>query len=88
VGSAANRLVGPPHPTLSPRPAGGEGKAPQPCPLAGEKGGALGQGGLHVEVGDIEGVGLDEIAAGLDEVAHQGREGLLGRVGVVDLDLE
>ncbi len=26
VGGAANRLVGPPHPTLSPRPAGGEGK--------------------------------------------------------------
>jgi hypothetical protein len=26
VGGATNRLVGPPHPTLSPRPAGGEGK--------------------------------------------------------------
>jgi hypothetical protein len=25
-GCATNRLVGPPHPTLSPRPAGGEGK--------------------------------------------------------------
>ena len=25
VGGATNRLVGPPHPTLSPRPAGGEG---------------------------------------------------------------
>jgi hypothetical protein len=26
VGGATNRLVGPPYPTLSPRPAGGEGK--------------------------------------------------------------
>jgi hypothetical protein len=26
VGGATNRLVGPPHPTLFPRPAGGEGK--------------------------------------------------------------
>jgi len=26
VGGATSRLVGPPHPTLSPRPAGGEGK--------------------------------------------------------------
>ncbi len=26
VGGAANRLVGPPHPALSPRPAGGEDK--------------------------------------------------------------
>jgi len=26
VGGAANRFVGPPHPALSPRPAGGEGK--------------------------------------------------------------
>jgi hypothetical protein len=25
VGSAANSLIGPPHPSLSPRPAGGEG---------------------------------------------------------------
>ena len=25
VGSAANCLIGPPHPSLSPRPAGGEG---------------------------------------------------------------
>src|SRR5438477_5082042 len=25
VGGAANRIVGPPHPALSPRPAGGEG---------------------------------------------------------------
>ena len=25
VGDAAYRLVGPPHPSLSPRPAGGEG---------------------------------------------------------------
>jgi len=27
VGGAADRDIGPPHPTLSPRPAGGEGKA-------------------------------------------------------------
>jgi hypothetical protein len=44
--------------------------------------------GLDVQIGDTEGVGLDEVAAGLDEVAHQGREGLLGRVGVADLDLQ
>jgi hypothetical protein len=31
---------------------------------------------------------LDEVAAWLDEVAHQGREGLLGRIGVADLDLQ
>src|SRR5947207_15076745 len=31
-----------------------------------------------VEIGDAEGVGLDEFAARLDEVAHQGREGFLG----------
>jgi hypothetical protein len=43
---------------------------------------------LHVEIGDAEGVGLDEVAARLDEVAHQGREGLLGRIGVADLDLQ
>jgi hypothetical protein len=43
---------------------------------------------LHIQVGDAEGVGLDEVAAGFDQVAHQGREGFLGRVGVADLDLQ
>ena len=43
---------------------------------------------LYIQVGDTEGVGLDEVAARLDEVAHQGREGFLGRVGVADLDLQ
>ena len=43
---------------------------------------------LYVEIGDGKCVGLDEVAARLDEVAHQGREGFLGRVGVVDLDLQ
>jgi hypothetical protein len=44
-------------------------------------------GVLHVEIGDAESVCLDEVTARLDEVAHQGREGLLGRVGVADFDL-
>src|SRR6516225_4262288 len=43
---------------------------------------------LHVEIGDAEGVGLDEVPPGLDEIAHQGREGLLGRIGMADLDLQ
>src|SRR5215471_256798 len=43
---------------------------------------------LDVEIGDAEGVGLDKVAAGLDEITHKGREGLLGRIGVADLDLE
>src|SRR6202022_4933551 len=42
----------------------------------------------HVEVGDGERVCLDKVAARLDEIAHQGRESLLGRVGVADLDLK
>ena len=33
VGGAANRVVGPPHPALSPRPAGGEGETLSGCPL-------------------------------------------------------
>src|ERR1051326_363440 len=32
------------------------------------------EGSSHVEIGDVERVGLDEVAARLDEVAHQGRE--------------
>ena len=36
----------------------------------------------------LERVGLDEFAARLDEVAHQGREGFLGEVGVADPHLE
>src|SRR5438067_6275257 len=43
---------------------------------------------LHIQVSDAEGVGLDEFAAGFDEVAHQGREGLLGVVLMVDPDLQ
>src|SRR5438445_7575614 len=42
----------------------------------------------HVEIGDVQRVCLDEVAARLDEIAHQGGEGLLGRVGVADLDLQ
>src|SRR5438270_4102362 len=42
----------------------------------------------HVEVGDGEGVGLDEFAARLDEIAHQGREGFLGEVFVADPHLQ
>src|SRR5438876_5276137 len=42
----------------------------------------------NVEIGDAEGVGLDEVAARLDEVAHQGREGFLGGILMADPDLQ
>src|SRR5581483_3373764 len=41
-----------------------------------------------VEVGDVEGVVLDEFAARLDDVAHQGGEDLFRLVGVGDLNLQ
>jgi uncharacterized ferredoxin-like protein len=40
---------------------------------------AAATGWLDVEVADVERVDLDELATRLDEVAHQGREDLLGR---------
>jgi hypothetical protein len=43
---------------------------------------------LHVQIRDAEGVGLDELAAGFDEVAHQGREGFFGQVLVADAHLQ
>ena len=41
-----------------------------------------------VEVGHVERVFLDELAARFDHVAHQPGEDLVGDVGVLDLDLE
>src|SRR6476469_2035497 len=41
---------------------------------------------LDVQVGDAERVVLDELAAGLDDVAHQARENLVGDVGLGDFD--
>lgn len=43
---------------------------------------------LDVQVAHAQRVVLDEIAAGLDQVAHQGGEDLVGFVDLVDLDLE
>src|SRR5712672_1869973 len=55
---------------------------------SGEKTRGRSESVSHVKVGNGERVCLDEVAARLDEVAHQGGEGLLGRVGVADLDLQ
>ena len=44
--------------------------------------------GLNVQIGDVEGVGVDEVAAGFDEVAHQFGEQQIGFVDGLDLDLE
>lgn len=41
-----------------------------------------------VEVRDLERVRLNEFAARLDDIAHQGREQAAGFLGVVDLDLK
>src|SRR5690242_4160731 len=49
---------------------------------------AASAGPSDIQVGDIERVLLDEVAAGLDEIAHQGREGFLGEVGMADADLK
>ncbi len=46
------------------------------------------QGRLYVEVCDLECVRLNEVAAGFDDVAHEGREDFLGLVGVGDFDLQ
>ena len=42
----------------------------------------------HVQVGDRERVLLDELAARLDDVAHQAREDLVGLAEVADLHLQ
>ena len=39
---------------------------------------------LDVQIGDGQGVALDEIAPGFDMVAHQRAEDLVGRDGVLD----
>ena len=41
---------------------------------------------LNVEIGNGESVLLDEVAARLDEVAHQGRKCFFGDIFVVNLD--
>src|SRR5215218_5133079 len=41
---------------------------------------------LDVEIGDAQSIVLDELAAGLDDVAHQAREDLVGDVRLGDLD--
>ena len=43
-------------------------------------------GSSDVEVGDAERIVLDELAARLDDVAHQPREDLVGDVGLRDFD--
>ena len=42
---------------------------------------------LNVQIGDVEGVFLDEVAAGFDHVAHQAGEDFVGYVGLGDFDL-
>ncbi len=49
---------------------------------------AAGSGYLHVEIDHLQRVALDEVAARLDDVAHQRRENLVGLVGMVDPDLD
>ncbi len=44
-------------------------------------------GSLDVEVDDVEGVGLDEVASWFDDVAHEDVEEFVGADGVVDDDL-
>lgn len=39
---------------------------------------------LHVEIGDLERVGLDKLATRLDDVAHKRGENILLRLGVAD----
>src|SRR5580704_11620674 len=48
---------------------------------------AAGKATLDVHLG-VQRVVLDELATGLDEVAHQAGEHVVGVVGVVDLDLQ
>jgi len=43
---------------------------------------------LHIKIGDAERVFLDEFAAGLDDIAHQLDENILGVVAFLDLDLQ
>jgi hypothetical protein len=44
--------------------------------------------GSDVEVADVEGVELDELAPGFDQIAHQRREQAVGLEGVLDPHLE
>src|SRR5689334_13087211 len=41
---------------------------------------------LDVEVGNAQRIVLDELAAGLDDVAHEASEDLVGNVGLCDFD--
>src|SRR4029079_12278703 len=43
---------------------------------------------LDIEIRHLESIVLNEVAARLDDVAHQGREDLVRLVGMVDLDLK
>src|SRR6185369_15471470 len=43
---------------------------------------------LDVEVGDAERIVLNELTAGLDDVAHQAGEDLVGDIGLRDFDAE
>src|SRR5690606_39818502 len=49
---------------------------------------ASGVAASDIEVGDVQRVVLDELAARLDDVAHQAGEDLVGHVGILDLDLQ
>ena len=69
-----------------PRPRAGAGRAPDPATVAlcGTRAEA---GRLNVHLG-VQGVLLDELAAGLDQVAHQAREHVRSVVGMVDPHLQ
>src|SRR5687768_15688718 len=43
---------------------------------------------LDVEVSDIKGIGLDEVSSRLDFFAHQDVEDLIGRIEILDTDLQ
>lgn len=42
----------------------------------------------HIEIGDIEGVILDEFTPALDDIAHQLGEHFIRRIGMIDADLQ
>ena len=42
----------------------------------------------NIQIGDLQGVFLDEVAAGFDDVAHQGGKHGVGVVAMGDLDLQ
>src|SRR6266480_4893553 len=54
----------------------------------GSEGGQSPPPRLDIEIGDVERVFLDEIAARLDRVAHEDREHLIGAHSVLHRDLE